>query len=96
VPDVLLSGDHAAISRWRRDQALGRTARNRPDLVAKLPVSALDARDRRVLSEAGFAVNGNDVAHLKAAACRGVIVRAAAVACLRCDKTTPARSQACA
>jgi tRNA (guanine37-N1)-methyltransferase len=63
VPDVLLSGDHAAISRWRRDQALDRTARNRPDLVAKLPVSALDARDRRVLSEAGFAGNGNDVAH---------------------------------
>jgi tRNA (guanine37-N1)-methyltransferase len=63
VPDVLLSGDHAAISRWRRDQALGRTARNRPDLVAKLPVSAFDARDRLVLSEAGFAAGGNDVAH---------------------------------
>ena len=63
VPEVLLSGDHAAIARWRRDQALDRTARNRPDLAARLPVSALDARDRRVLSEAGFAVNGNDVAH---------------------------------
>jgi tRNA (guanine37-N1)-methyltransferase len=63
VPEVLLSGDHAAISRWRRDQALGRTVRNRPDLAAKLPTSRLDARDRRILSEAGFAVNGNDVAH---------------------------------
>ena len=63
VPDVLLSGDHAAIARWRRDQALGRTARNRPDLAAKLPSSALDARDRKVLSDAGFAVTGQDVAH---------------------------------
>lgn len=63
VPDVLLSGDHAAIIRWRRDQALGRTARNRPDLIARLPGSALDARDRQALSDAGFAVNGEDVAH---------------------------------
>jgi tRNA (guanine37-N1)-methyltransferase len=63
VPDVLLSGDHAAIARWRRDQALGRTARNRPDLAAKLPGSALDSRDREVLSDAGFAVTGQDVAH---------------------------------
>ncbi len=63
VPDVLLSGDHAAIARWRRDQALVRTARNRPDLVARLPGSALDARDRQVLSDAGFAAGGKDVAH---------------------------------
>jgi tRNA (guanine37-N1)-methyltransferase len=63
VPDVLLSGDHAAIARWRRDQALGRTARNRPDLAAKLPCSALDSRDREVLSDAGFAGTGQDVAH---------------------------------
>jgi tRNA (guanine37-N1)-methyltransferase len=63
VPDVLLSGDHAAIARWRRDQALVRTARNRPDLVARLAGPALDARDRQVLSDAGFAVNGKDVAH---------------------------------
>lgn len=38
VPAVLLSGDHAAIAAWRRDQALRRTAERRPDLV---PVSAL-------------------------------------------------------
>lgn len=63
VPDVLLSGDHAAIARWRRDQALGRTARNRPDLAAKLPCSVLDSRDREVLSDAGFAGTGQDVAH---------------------------------
>jgi tRNA (guanine37-N1)-methyltransferase len=33
VPDVLLSGHHAAIERWRREQALARTRRHRPDLL---------------------------------------------------------------
>ena len=36
VPPVLLSGDHAAIARWRRDVALRQTAANRPDLAARL------------------------------------------------------------
>jgi tRNA (guanine37-N1)-methyltransferase len=63
VPDVLLSGNHAAIARWRRDQALRRTAQARPDLVAQLPSAAIDARDQQVLSEAGFAVTTEDVAH---------------------------------
>jgi len=63
VPKVLLSGDHAAIARWRRDHALRRTAQNRPDLAARLPHAALSTRDRQVLSEAGFAVSGEDVAH---------------------------------
>jgi tRNA (guanine37-N1)-methyltransferase len=36
VPAVLLSGDHAAIARWRRDCALRRTVQNRPDLAARL------------------------------------------------------------
>jgi len=63
VPDVLLSGNHAAIARWRRDEALMRTARTRPDLAARLPRGALSARDRQVLSDAGFAVMGEDVAH---------------------------------
>jgi tRNA (guanine37-N1)-methyltransferase len=49
VPAVLRGGDHAAIARWRRDQALVRTARRRPDLIAALPPSALDRRDREVL-----------------------------------------------
>jgi tRNA (guanine37-N1)-methyltransferase len=66
VPEVLVSGDHAAVDRWRRDQALDRTARNRPDLAARLVETAgstLDARDRQVLSAAGFAIGGQDVAH---------------------------------
>jgi tRNA (guanine37-N1)-methyltransferase len=33
VPDVLLCGDHARIERWRRDAAVGKTRRNRPDLL---------------------------------------------------------------
>jgi tRNA (guanine37-N1)-methyltransferase len=33
VPEVLLSGDHAAIERWRREAALEKTRRNRPDLL---------------------------------------------------------------
>ena len=36
VPEVLLSGNHAAIARWRRDMALRRTAANRPDLIGAL------------------------------------------------------------
>jgi tRNA (guanine37-N1)-methyltransferase len=37
VPDVLLSGDHAAIARWRRDRAQERTAARRPDLLGPRP-----------------------------------------------------------
>ena len=39
VPAVLLSGDHAAIQRWRLTQALGRTALRRPDLLCQLQLS---------------------------------------------------------
>ncbi|MDN5857352.1 MAG: tRNA (guanosine(37)-N1)-methyltransferase TrmD [Pseudonocardia sp.] len=49
VPDVLRSGNHAAIARWRRDRALERTAARRPDLLAALPGDALDERDRAFL-----------------------------------------------
>lgn len=52
VPDVLLSGDHARIARWRRDQALRRTASRRPDLIAALDPASLDAADRAVLADA--------------------------------------------
>ena len=33
VPDILLTGNHAEIARWRRDQAIKKTQRNRPDLL---------------------------------------------------------------
>ncbi len=51
VPPVLTSGNHAAITRWRRDQSLRRTAVRRPDLLAALPAHGLDAGDRAVLAE---------------------------------------------
>jgi tRNA (guanine37-N1)-methyltransferase len=48
VPDILLSGNHAAIARWRRKEALRRTYRQRPDLLARAP---LTPSDRRLLAE---------------------------------------------
>ena len=39
TPDVLLSGDHAKIARWRMKQALGRTYERRPDLIDKLELT---------------------------------------------------------
>jgi tRNA (guanine37-N1)-methyltransferase len=48
VPGVLTSGDHRAIERWRRKQALGRTWLRRPDLLSR---SELSAQDRALLEE---------------------------------------------
>jgi len=56
VPDVLLSGDHARVARWRRDQALRRTSERRPDLLAALDPAALDTADLALLDELGWAV----------------------------------------
>jgi len=44
VPDVLMSGNHAAIARWRRKQALGRTLERRPDLLEGLELTKEDAK----------------------------------------------------
>ncbi|MEO5882055.1 MAG: tRNA (guanosine(37)-N1)-methyltransferase TrmD [Caldimonas sp.] len=53
VPPVLLSGNHAAIERWRRDQALALTAGRRPDLVATAEAEGLlSAPDRAALGRA--------------------------------------------
>ena len=48
VPDVLLSGNHAAIARWRRKQALGRTWDRRRELIDE---AALTKEDRQLLDE---------------------------------------------
>ena len=48
VPAVLLSGDHAAIARWRRREALGRSWLRRPDLPA---LQTLDRPDQHLLDE---------------------------------------------
>ncbi|MDF5752703.1 tRNA (guanosine(37)-N1)-methyltransferase TrmD [Spongiactinospora sp. TRM90649] len=53
VPEILLSGHHGKIARWRRDEALRRTLSNRPELAAGLDDESLDKRDREVLSERG-------------------------------------------
>jgi tRNA (guanine37-N1)-methyltransferase len=57
VPPVLLSGHHAAVERWRRDEALRRTAANRPDLVGCLDPGHLDRADLAVLAELGWTVS---------------------------------------
>ncbi|NHC13543.1 tRNA (guanosine(37)-N1)-methyltransferase TrmD [Motilibacter deserti] len=54
VPDVLVSGDHARIARWRRDESLRRTASTRPDLLARLDVDGLDRADLAVLAAQGW------------------------------------------
>ena len=54
VPEVLLSGHHARIARWRRDTALERTAARRPDLIAQLPVDGLDKHDLALLEALGW------------------------------------------
>ena len=51
VPPVLLSGNHADIARWRREQSLQLTAARRPDLIAAARASgALSAADERLLA----------------------------------------------
>ncbi|HCT80653.1 MAG TPA: tRNA (guanosine(37)-N1)-methyltransferase TrmD [Micromonosporaceae bacterium] len=62
VPEILRSGDHGRIARWRRDQALLRTASRRPDLLAAIDPATLDKRDIALLREGGFAVPGEVVA----------------------------------
>jgi tRNA (guanine37-N1)-methyltransferase len=52
VPEVLLSGDHARVARWRHAQALVRTAERRPDLIAAR--GGLSDADRRELAEHGL------------------------------------------
>jgi len=48
VPEVLLSGNHAAIARWRLQQSLGRTWERRPDMLEKIE---LDKEQQRLLDE---------------------------------------------
>jgi len=54
VPDVLISGNHAEINRWRRKQSLIRTFLRRPELLEKIELSM---EDRKVLDELRHASN---------------------------------------
>ena len=53
VPEVLLSGDHGAVARWRREQSLERTARLRPDLLESAELSPADREFLQSLSMSG-------------------------------------------
>ncbi len=55
VPEVLLSGDHAAVARWRRGQAIVRTAARRPDLIAQAVKSGLVSEEE--LEELGISLS---------------------------------------
>ena len=59
VPDVLRSGDHGRVARWRRAQALRRTLYRRPDLIEAR--GGLSGDDRRLLAEFGLEAPGGDV-----------------------------------
>src|SRR5512138_64571 len=56
VPEVLLSGDHARIARWRRERSLEKTFRERPDLLDK---ADLDKKDREFLARLRAEAKGN-------------------------------------
>jgi tRNA (guanine37-N1)-methyltransferase len=51
IPEILTSGDHARVARWRREQALRRTWLTRPDLLAKAELSEVDRSYLASLSE---------------------------------------------
>jgi len=44
VPEVLINGNHLEIRRWRREQALKKTLRNRPDLMEAAELSTSDRK----------------------------------------------------
>jgi tRNA (guanine37-N1)-methyltransferase len=56
VPDVLLSGDHAKIEKWRREQALTRTFHKRPDMLEK---AELDKEDKKIIERLRSKVEGD-------------------------------------
>ncbi|KGM14156.1 tRNA (guanosine(37)-N1)-methyltransferase TrmD [Cellulomonas bogoriensis] len=60
APPVLLSGHHAKVERWRRDQSLRRTALRRPDLLQQVPLHELDRDDRHVLEDLGWTFDERD------------------------------------
>jgi tRNA (guanine37-N1)-methyltransferase len=56
VPEVLLSGNHGLVGRWRREQQLRRTAARRPELLEGADPGAFTGREREVLRELGYDV----------------------------------------
>ncbi len=58
APDVLLSGDHARVDQWRREQSMLRTLQRRPDLLDE-NVAELTALERAWLKEQGWSPSGS-------------------------------------
>jgi tRNA (guanine37-N1)-methyltransferase len=58
VPEILLSGDHGRIARWRREQSLRRTWQHRLDLLETAPLSKLD---RKFLDQLTSSINSNEL-----------------------------------
>ena len=58
VPEILTSGDHGKVDRFRRDEAITRTSQIRPDLIARLDCTTLDKHDRRLLEDLGWRASG--------------------------------------
>ncbi|MBE3117789.1 MAG: tRNA (guanosine(37)-N1)-methyltransferase TrmD, partial [Candidatus Atribacteria bacterium] len=53
VPEILLSGDHAKIEKWRREQSLRRTLKRRLDLLESAPLSETDRKVLKKIQEEG-------------------------------------------
>jgi tRNA (guanine37-N1)-methyltransferase len=53
VPEILLSGDHAKIKKWRREQSLRRTMKRRPDLLDSAPLSETDQKVLKTIHSEG-------------------------------------------
>jgi tRNA (guanine37-N1)-methyltransferase len=51
VPDILVSGNHAKINKWRREQSLRRTLKRRPDLLETAPLSDVDQKVLKKIKE---------------------------------------------
>ena len=58
VPDILLSGDHAKIAKWRREQSLLRTVSQRPDLIQTDQISP---EDLKFIQEHGFSIERSEL-----------------------------------
>ncbi|MDD4860042.1 MAG: tRNA (guanosine(37)-N1)-methyltransferase TrmD, partial [Dehalococcoidales bacterium] len=59
VPETLLSGDHARIARWRREESLRRTLERRPDLIKKAELSPEDKKTLAEIADSG----ANEIEH---------------------------------
>ncbi|MBU4336222.1 MAG: tRNA (guanosine(37)-N1)-methyltransferase TrmD [Actinobacteria bacterium] len=62
VPEVLLSGHHGKVARWRRDRSIERTAARRPDLLLGLDPAQLDRDDLAALRALGWSVQDGGLA----------------------------------